>query len=95
MYDVYFQVFTLYGFVHVAVTVMQFVISVCEKMDRRPSIDERLDVIEQEIYNILSGMYIIEERPKNTVINTVSPVQRSSQTEEDDTEMSSDTEKED
>ena len=97
IYDVYFQIFTLYGFVHVAITVMNFVISVCERMDRRPSIDERLDVLEQEMMNLLSGMYAMEEPPRNTLTTTVAPVRHTPTTKnnEDDTEMSSDTEKED
>jgi len=106
-YDVYFQIFTMFGFVHVAITVMNFIISVCERMDirpnideqmdRRPNIDERLDVLEQEMINLLSGMYSIEEPPRNIMSETVAPVRHSVPTKnkEEDTEMLSDTEKED
>lgn len=97
MYDVYFQIFTVLALFHVSISVMKFVISVCEKIDTKPNIDERLDVLEQTMIELLSGMYTSEEPPRNTITTTVVPVRRPAPMakEDDDIDMSSDTEKED
>jgi len=63
------------------------VISTCDTIDKRTSIDDRLDVLEMEFVKLISGDYNLE--PRNTIVqNTVAPC--STPVNEDDSDEKED-----
>jgi hypothetical protein len=71
MYEVYFQILTVLATIHVVINIVRCVVSMCETMDRQINIDERMDVLENEVMRLIDGEYEVVE-PRNTIIQTTS-----------------------
>lgn len=66
-YEVYLQVFVLLGVLHIIMDVIRLIVSLCTVAEIPISIDERLDIMEEHIMQLLEGEYVSNER--NTIID--------------------------
>jgi hypothetical protein len=65
-YEVYFQIFVALGVLHITIDLIRCVVSMCEVADMPASIDERLDIIEEHIVQLMEGERVSNH--KNTII---------------------------
>ena len=66
-YEVYLQVFVLLGVLHIVMDAVRLIVSLCKVAEIPISIDERLDIIEEHIIQLMEGEYVSTER--NTIID--------------------------
>ena len=66
-YEVYLQVFVLLGVLHIIMDVIRLIVSLCTVAEIPISIDERLDIMEEHIMQLMEGEYVSNER--NTIID--------------------------
>lgn len=66
MYEIYFQIITVLATIHVVINIVRCVVSMCETMDRQINIDERLDVLENEVMRLIAGEYAVKHS-QNTI----------------------------
>jgi hypothetical protein len=63
-YEVYFQIFVVLGVLHILINLIRCVVAMCETTNA--SIDERLDIIEEHIIQLMEGEYVPNDR--NTMV---------------------------
>lgn len=61
-YEVYFQIFVALGVLHIVIDLIRCVVSMCEVADMPASIDERLDIMEQHIIQLMEGERVSNQR---------------------------------
>ena len=66
-YELYLQVFVLLGVLHIIMDVIRLIVSLCTVAEIPISIDERLDIMEEHIMQLMEGEYVSNER--NTIID--------------------------
>jgi hypothetical protein len=72
-YELYLQIFVVLATLHITMDLIRLIISLCEVTDMPANIDERLDIMEEHIIQLMEGEYMPNQR--NTIIceNVPSP----------------------
>lgn len=81
MYEIYFQIITVLATIHVVINIVRCVVSMCETMDRQINIDERMDILENEVMRLIDGEYAVPYS-QNTITHATNEIDESDEKED-------------